>query len=122
MHLCQLRKSYTQMFSAPPNCTENRMTSVLKDMIKLTDNTRFVTCRYDTFWWLGCVLSVSEESSDMKISFLYPRGPSASYMYSATPHILWLLLSAILAKVSSKRSTGCTYSLTSEEAKLTGER
>jgi hypothetical protein len=31
-------------------------------MIELNDITGFVTCMYDTFWWLGCVLSVSEEN------------------------------------------------------------
>jgi hypothetical protein len=78
----------TKMYSSSPNYTENRVISVLKDMIKLKDITGFVTCMYDTFWWLGCVLSVSEESNDVKISFLHPHGPSASYIYPATPHIL----------------------------------
>jgi hypothetical protein len=77
---------------------------------------------YGTFWWLGCVLSVSEESNDVKISFLHPRGPSASYIYPATPHILWLPQSAILPKVSPKPATGRTYTLTSEDTKLTVER
>jgi hypothetical protein len=77
---------------------------------------------YDTFWWFGCVLSVSEESNDVKISFLHPHGPSASYIYPATPHILRLPQSTILAKVSPKPATGCTHTLTSEEAKLTAER
>jgi hypothetical protein len=52
--------------------------SVLEDMIKLKDITGCVTCMYDNFWWLGCVLSVSKESNDVKISFLHPHGPSAS--------------------------------------------
>jgi hypothetical protein len=79
-------------------------------------------CMYDTFWWLGCVLSVSEESNDVKISFLHPHGPSASYIYPAMPHILRLPQSAILAKVSRNTATGRTYTLTSEETKLTAER
>jgi hypothetical protein len=45
--------------------------SVLKDMIKLKDITGFVTCMYDNFWWLGCVLSVSKESNNVKINFLH---------------------------------------------------
>jgi hypothetical protein len=109
------------MYSSP-NYTENCVISVLKDMIKLKDITGFVTCMYDTFWWVGCVLSVSEELNDVKISFLHPHGPSASHIYPATPHILWLLQSAIIAKVSPKPATGCTYTSTSEETKLTAER
>jgi hypothetical protein len=111
----------TKMYSAS-NYKENHVISVLKDMIELKDIKGFVTCMYDTFWWLGCVLSVSEESNDVKVSFLHPHGPSASYMYPATPHILRLPQSAILAKVSPNTATGHTYTLTTEETKLTAER
>jgi hypothetical protein len=111
----------TKMYSASIY-TENHVISVLKDMIKLKGITGFVTCMYDTFWWLGCVLSVSEKSNDVKISFFHPHGPTTSYIYPAMPHILWLPQSAILAKVSPKPAKGCTYTLTSEETKLTAER
>jgi hypothetical protein len=77
---------------------------------------------YDTFWWLGCVLSLSEESNDVKICFLYPHGLSESYIYPAMPHVLRLPRSAILAKLSPKPATGRSYTLTSEETKLTPER
>jgi hypothetical protein len=77
---------------------------------------------YDNFLWIGCVLSVGEESNDVKISFLDPHGLSVTYIYPATPHILLLPQSAILSKVSSKPAAGRTYTLTSEETKLTAER
>jgi hypothetical protein len=96
--------------------------SVIKDMIESKDLTGFVTYMYDNFWWLGCVLSVSEESNDVKISFIRPHGPSVSYIYPAMPHILWLPQSAILAKISPNTATEHTYTLTSEEIKLTAER
>jgi hypothetical protein len=91
-------------------------------MIQLKDITEYVTCMYDNFWWLGCVPSVSEESTDMKISFLHPHGSSAPYINPATPHILRLPQTAILAKVSCNTATGRTYTITSEETKLTAER
>jgi hypothetical protein len=78
---------------------------VLKDTIELKDITGFVTCMHDNFWWLGCVLSDSEESNDVKISFLHCHGHCATYIYAAMPHILWLPQSAILAKVSPKTAT-----------------
>jgi hypothetical protein len=64
-----------KMYSASPNYTENHVISVLKDTIELKDITGFVTCMYDNFWWLGCVLSVSEKSNDVRIRFLHPHGP-----------------------------------------------
>jgi hypothetical protein len=78
------------MYSASPNYIENYMISVLKDLMELKDITGFVKCMYDNFWWLECVLSVSEESNGVKITFLYPHGPSVSYIYPAMPHILLL--------------------------------
>jgi hypothetical protein len=51
----------TNIYSASPNYTENFVISVLKDMTELKDITGFVTCIYDNFWWLRCVLSVIEE-------------------------------------------------------------
>jgi hypothetical protein len=91
-------------------------------MIELKDITGLVTCMYDNFWWLGCDVSVSEESNDVKISFLHPHGPSASYIYPTTPHILWLPQSAVPAKVSPNTATVRAYTLTSEETKLTADR
>jgi hypothetical protein len=112
----------TKIDYASPNYTENRVISVLKDTTELEDIRVFVTCLYDIFWWLGCVLSVSEESNDMKISSLHPHGPSVSYIYPAVPHILRLPQSVILAEVISNTATGCTYTLTSKETKLTVKR
>jgi hypothetical protein len=111
-----------KIYSASPNHTENRVISLLKYMIELKDITGFVTCMYANFWLLGCVLFVSEKSNDVKISFPHPHGPSASYIYPATPHILQLPQSATLAKFSHNTATGCTYTLTSLETKLTAER
>jgi hypothetical protein len=77
---------------------------------------------HDNFWWLGCVLSISEESNDMKISSLHPHGPPASYIYLAKTDILGLPQSEILAKVSPNTAIGCAHILTSEEITVTAER
>jgi hypothetical protein len=111
----------TKIYSAS-NYTENRVISVLKDMTEFKDIRGFVTCMYDNFWSLGCVLSVSKKLNDVKISFRHPHGPSVTYIRPATPHILLLPQSAILAKVTPNTATGRTHTLTSEETKLTAER
>jgi hypothetical protein len=82
----------TKIYSASPSYTENHVISVLKDMIELKDITGFVTFMYDNFWWLGCVLSVSEQSNDMKISFLHPDGP-LHHTYIHLCHIFCCFLS-----------------------------
>jgi hypothetical protein len=77
---------------------------------------------YDNFWWVGCVISVSEESNNVKISFLHPHGPSASYVHPVMPHILRLPQSAILANVRPNTAAGRTCTLVNEETKFTAER
>jgi hypothetical protein len=57
---------------------------------------------YGNLWRSGCELSVSEESCDMKINFFHPHGPFASYIYPATPDILWPPQSAILPSQSER--------------------
>jgi hypothetical protein len=74
----------TKIYSDSPNYTENCVISVLKDTIELEDIRVFVTCMCGNFWWLGCVLSVSEESNNVKTSFLHPHGPSASYIHTSS--------------------------------------
>jgi hypothetical protein len=82
----------TKTYSASPDFTENCVISVLKDMIELKDVRGFVTCKYDNFWWLGCVLSVSEESNDMKISSLILMDP-LFHTYIQLCHIFCSFLS-----------------------------
>jgi hypothetical protein len=72
----------TKTYSASPNYTETCVISVLQDMTELKKNSKgCATCKYDNHWWLGSLLSVSEESNDMKISFLHPHRPFVSSMY-----------------------------------------
>jgi hypothetical protein len=51
------------------NCTENHFISVLKDVTELKDIKEFATCMYDNFCKFGCVLSITEKSNGIKISF-----------------------------------------------------
>lgn len=90
-------------------------------MTELNDITRFVTCMCDRFWWLGCILSVTGESNEMKVTFLHPHRPSASHTYPAMPYILWLPQSTVLSKVSPNAATGCTHSLTRMKELYTSE-
>jgi len=41
----------------------------------------FVTCAYDGHWWLACVLETNTEELEVKLSFLYPNGPTHSFRY-----------------------------------------
>ena len=61
------------------------------------------------------VLEGDIRNSEIKVSFLHPRGPAHSYKYPTIPDILTVPLSSILTKVNPRTATGRTYTLTKKE-------
>ena len=59
----------------------------------------FVTCMYNGFWWLACVLSTDERAESVNLSFLHPHGPSPSYVFPSKPDIFIVPAIDILTKV-----------------------
>ena len=39
----------------------------------------YVSCIYDTFWWVGIVTEVNVHEGDLKIEFLHPHGPRKTF-------------------------------------------
>ena len=70
----------------------------------------FVMCMYNEEWWVACVLQVSEDSEQVRVSFLHPNGPSRSFKYPARPDIL-----TIPVGVDPRTAKGHTYTLTQRE-------
>lgn len=76
----------------------------------------FVTVMYDNFWWLACILGKNNETNEVKVSFLHPRGPAASFFYPQPRlDILDVSTDTLLKKVEPRTATGRTYTLTTEE-------
>lgn len=82
--------------------------------LELEEIVGFVTCMYDKEWWLGCVISTTE-NEDVKISFLEPHGPSPSFKYPRVPDILLVNKTDVLTKVDPTTQTGRVYHLTELE-------
>jgi hypothetical protein len=70
---------------------------------------------YDTHWYLACILEVMIESSEVKLSFLHPHGPSASFVYPSQPDVLIVDASDVLMIANPVTITGRTYTLTKSE-------
>ena len=81
----------------------------------------FVTCLYDSTWWLGCVLNVNSSSDEIQVSFLHPPGPSPSFVYPSNSDILWVSRQSILTKVDPSTVTGRTYKITESGSKLASQ-
>lgn len=71
----------------------------------------FVTTMNDDFWWLGCVLGKNDESQEVTINFLHPRGLSPSFFYPNKPDVLNVHPKTILLKVNPITETGRVYKL-----------
>ena len=82
----------------------------------------FVTCDYDSQWWLAFVLSVDAENSEVKLTFLHPSGPSSSFRYPLSPDIFIVPSSDILTVVNPRASTRHTFSLTKREMKTATDK
>ena len=41
----------------------------------------YVSCIYDTFWWIGIVTEMNVHESDLKIEFLHPHGPTKTFSW-----------------------------------------
>ena len=41
----------------------------------------YVSCIYDTFWWVGIVTEKNVHESDLKIEFLHPHGPRRTFSW-----------------------------------------
>ena len=79
----------------------------------------FVTCDYDSRWWLAFVLGVDTDNSEVKLTLLHPSAPSSSFQY---PDIFTVPSSDILTFVNPRASTRRTYSLTKREMKISTDK
>ena len=77
----------------------------------------YVTCLYDSFWWVGFLTQVDVEQGDVKVQFMLPHGPRKNLIgqklkihamcQSKTFFVRYLLL--------PQQLDGRTYKVTDEE-------
>ena len=70
------------------------------------------------------MVDVDTENAEVKLTYLYPNGPSRSFKYPSVPDILTVPLTDILTKVNPKTMTGRdrTYTLGRKESKPATEK
>ena len=61
---------------------------------------KFVSCRYDTFWWIGMIENIHLNTSDLKIKFLHPHGPSKSFYLPSRDETCYVPTTNILCLIS----------------------
>ena len=88
----------TRIYSFSTITREDRVTKLPGDL-ELEEVSGFVTCLYNSQWWLGCVLEIHTEEVQISLTLLHPPGPSRSYKYPDVPVIITSPLTEILIKV-----------------------
>ena len=68
------------------------------------------------------LLQVSEDSEQVRVSFLHPHGPSRSCKDCARPDILSIPVEDLLTSVDPRTARGHTYTLTQREMQSATEK
>ena len=61
----------------------------------------YVSCIYDTFWWVSIVTKVNVHESDLKIGFLHPHGPTKTFSWPSVADKYLVPASNILCVITS---------------------
>ena len=85
------------------------------DLTKFTVS-KFVSCRYDTFWWIGLIQNIDEDAGDLEIKFLHPHGPSRNFYWPSKEDLCYVPLTNILCLLSPpSTSTGRMYKILDDD-------
>ncbi|GBL80081.1 hypothetical protein AVEN_29089-1 [Araneus ventricosus] len=87
------------------------------EILNFRDMNGYVISMYNEKWWLSYVLGENK----VKVTFLHPSGPSPSFLYPLTPHVLWIPSSDIIYKMNPITPTGRVNILPVEEKKKIAE-
>ena len=75
----------------------------------------FVTCFYNSFWWVGLVIQVDVEQGDVKVDIMFPHGPHKTFNWPETEDSCYVPIKNILCQISSPTTTnGQTCKITDE--------
>ena len=76
----------------------------------------YVTCLYNSFWWVGLITQVDVEQDDIKAQFMFPHGPHKTFNWSETEDSCYVPIKNIFCHISSPTTTTReTYKITDEE-------
>ena len=75
----------------------------------------YVTCHYNSFWWVGLVTQVDVEQDGIKVQFMFPHGPHKTFNWPEIEDSWYVQIKNILCQISSTTTTGRTYKITDEE-------
>ncbi len=78
----------------------------------------YVTVHYDGQLRLSSIMEAFQREGEVKVKFLHPNGPSASFFFPDNEDQCIVDISDLLVSVEPKTATGRTYSLTKREIQM----
>ena len=75
----------------------------------------YVTCKYGVDWWVAYLLEQYPNVNEVKLRFMHPSGPSASFKFPSKDDILVVPRDHILSKASPTTAIGRTYQLPEDQ-------
>ena len=109
-------------FSSSTTNKEERVSCEDNDDVQVEHISGFVTCVVEREWRLACVLQLSPDEDRVKVTLLHPPGPSNSFRYPKSEHIVTVTVKDILTVVDPRTRTGRVYTLSKKEMKAATEK
>lgn len=109
-------------FSSSTTSKEERVSCENDDDVPVESISGFVTCVVDREWWLACVLQLSPDENEVRVTLLHPPGPSNSFRYPISEHMMTVAVKDILTVVDPRTRTGRVYTLSKKEAKAATDK
>ena len=79
---------------------------------------QYVSCIYNTFWWVGIVTEVNVHEGDLKIEFLHPHGPRKTFIWPSVADKCFVSVSNILCIITAPTTiTGQIYRISDTDLK-----
>ena len=80
----------------------------------------YVSCIYDTFWWVSIVTEVNVLEGDLKIEFLHPHGPRKTFSWPSVADKCFVPGSNILCIITAPTTiTGQMYRISDTDFEQT---
>ncbi len=80
---------------------------------------KYITCIYNSFWWVGIVNKIDVEQGDVNVNFLHPHGPRKTFNWPQREDSCFVPMKNVLCIVSPTTSTGRTYKINEEDYQKT---
>ena len=76
----------------------------------------YISCKYDTFWWIGMIHETDELQQDVKVKFMHPHGPSMKFSWPSRDDFCWIPVANIMTEVEPPTTrSGRLYEISQED-------